>query len=606
MDRKNQIDNLIQLIKTEKKAQSEKWTVSESTSLKQLKSQGLVIHPIKIIRKTFGYADYPTLEFSIPFDGDYSNFKSGCAVELIGAQNNTCTAFLNYVQAKKGEVRLFAPDFPEWIEEKGLGIKLVPDDRSFNEMEKALKGLKLNERSIQSKLFNIIHGISNQIAINPIDYQNQNLNSSQNTAIQNMLSNQDVCIIHGPPGTGKTTTLIEGIKQLSKNGEKVLVAAPSNTAVNHIALGLIKQNISVLRLGNTSKVDDQLLPFTPEGISKNSDNAKRIKKLKIQANEFRKLANQYKRNFGKAEREQRKLLVQEVKAIRSEIKNIEQSGIEKAFNEAKVICGTPVGLMHELLNEKEFDCVIIDEAGQCLEPMAWVVLQKGKRIVLAGDPLQLPPTVISDEAAKKGLSISILERCFKSALSSILLDTQYRMKSDIAGFSSAYFYENKLQTASNLLATEKNLTFIDTAGSDSEEKMGEDGYSFYNAKEIEAIEKIIVAENIKAEQTALLSPYAGQVSKLKNTFNTSRIYTIDSFQGQEENTVIISLVRSNAEGNIGFLKDYRRMNVALTRAKNKLYVIGDSSTLGNDHFYNAFLEYAEKEGNYRSIFEFVY
>ena len=205
MDRKNQIDNLIQLIKTEKKAQSEKWTVSESTSLKQLKSQGLVIHPIKIIRKTFGYADYPTLEFSIPFDGDYSNFKSGCAVELIGAQNNTCTAFLNYVQAKKGEVRLFAPDFPEWIEEKGLGIKLVPDDRSFNEMEKALKGLKLNERSIQSKLFNIIHGISNQIAINPIDYQNQNLNSSQNTAIQNMLSNQDVCIIHGPPGTGKTT-----------------------------------------------------------------------------------------------------------------------------------------------------------------------------------------------------------------------------------------------------------------------------------------------------------------------------------------------------------------------------------------------------------------
>lgn len=606
MDRKDQIDHLIQLLKIEKKAQSEKWTISESTSLKQIKAQGLVIHPIKIIRKTFGYADYPTLEFSIPFDGDYSSFKSGCSVELIGMNNKVCSAFLNYVQGKKGEIRLFAPDFPDWVEEKGLGVKLVPDDRSFNEMERALKHLKQDERSIPSKLFNIVHGVSSQIEINPVHFENNNLNTSQNSAIKGMIANQDVCIIHGPPGTGKTTTLIEGIKELTKKGEKVLVAAPSNTAVNHIALGLVDEKIPVLRLGNTTKVDEKLLPFTPEGISNNSEDLKRIKKLKIQANEFRKLANQYKRNFGKSEREQRKLLVQEVKAIRTEIENIEQAGIEKAFKTAKVICGTPVGLMNELLNEKEFDCIIIDEAGQCLEPMAWVVLQKGKRIVLAGDPLQLPPTVISDEAAKKGLSISILERCFTSGLNATLLDTQYRMKSDIAGFSSSYFYEKKLNTAVHLLSNNKNVTFIDTAGSDAEEKMGEDGYSLHNPKEIEAIEQLLEKENINKTEVAFLSPYAGQVSKLKNTFSNSRIYTIDSFQGQEENCVIISLVRSNTEGNIGFLKDYRRMNVALTRAKEKLYVIGDSSTLGTDKFYSAFLDYVEKEGNYKSVFELMY
>ncbi|MGB0933526.1 MAG: AAA domain-containing protein [Lishizhenia sp.] len=606
MNRKDQIEDLIELLKLEKKAQSEKWTLSENTTLKQLKAQGLVIHPIKIIRKTFGYADYPTLEFSIPFDGDYSNFKSGCSVELIGSNDKTCAAFLNYVQGKKGEIRLFAPDFPEWTEDKGLGIKLVPDDRSFNEMEKALKNLKQDERSVSSKLFNVIHGFSTQIVTNPNNYQNKELNLSQNVAIQKMISNQDVCILHGPPGTGKTTTLIEGIKQLTQKGEKVLVAAPSNTAVNHIALGLIKENIPVLRLGNTSKVDEKLLPFTPEGILSNSEDTKRIKKLKIQANEFRKLANQYKRSFGKAEREQRKLLVKEVKAIRSEIKNIEQAGIESAFNSAKVICGTPVGLMHELLEDKAFDCVIIDEAGQCLEPMAWVVLQKGNRLVLAGDPLQLPPTVISEEAAKKGLTISILERCFKTGLTSNLLNTQYRMKSDIAGFSSTFFYENKLQTADHLISDEKNICFIDTAGSDAEEKKGQDGYSLNNPKELEVIEQLINSELIDSSKTAFISPYAGQVSLLKSSFRNLRAFTIDSFQGQEANTVVISLVRSNNEGNIGFLKDYRRMNVALTRAKEKLFVIGDSSTLGTDKFYGSFLDYVEENGSYKSVFELVY
>lgn len=606
MDRIERINDLISLLKIEQKAQTEKWNISETVSLKQLKAQGLVIHPIKIIRKTFGYADYPTLEFSIPFDGDYSNFKSGCAVELIGTNNSSCNAFLNYAQARKGEIRLFAPDFPDWIEDKGLGIKLIPDDRSFDEMEKALKGLKNDDKSVASKLFNVIHGLTNQKAVNAIAFESEKLNKSQKNAVAQCIENKDVSIIHGPPGTGKTTTLIEAIKRITSKGEKVLVAAPSNTAVNHIALGLINEKVSVLRLGNASKVDEQLLPFTPEGISANNDDSKRIKKLKIQANELRKLSNQYKRNFGKSEREQRKLLIKEVKAIRSEIKSIEQFSIEKAFDNAQVICGTPVGLMHDLLEDKTFDCVIIDEAGQCLEPMAWVVLQKAQRCILAGDPFQLPPTVISSEADRKGLSISILERCFKSNLNANLLDTQYRMQSDIAGFSSYYFYDGKLKSAEHLRLKEKNITFVDTAGSDAEEKMGEDGYSLHNPKEIEAIEKLIEENNLNPVKLAIISPYAGQVSKLKNTLEKLRIHTIDSFQGQEEDTIILSLVRSNLDGNIGFLKDYRRMNVALTRAKNKLYVIGDSSTLGVDSFYGDFLDYVEKNGNYRSVFELVF
>ncbi|MEO5941824.1 MAG: AAA domain-containing protein, partial [Ferruginibacter sp.] len=249
--------------------------------------------------------------------------------------------------------------------------------------------------------------------------------------------------------------------------------------------------------------------------------------------------------------------------------------------------------------------LVIDEAGQCIEPLAWCIFPFAKKYVLAGDHLQLPPTVLSQQAAQAGLNKSILETAISAVGNIFLLDTQYRMRAAIAGFSIDYFYKGSLRTADNLLNIGTHITFIDTAGSGYNEIHGKDGTSLQNEGELRIAEKIIETEQLDIFNTALISPYAGQVAAAKELLpRQMRISTIDSFQGQEKENIIISLVRSNDDGVIGFLKDYRRMNVAITRAKERLFVIGDSATIGADAFYNSFLSYIEKNGDYRTVWEF--
>jgi superfamily I DNA and/or RNA helicase len=317
------------------------------------------------------------------------------------------------------------------------------------------------------------------------------------------------------------------------------------------------------------------------------------------------MALKYKRSFGKAEREQRNLLFREVKSIRVEIKRLQAYNEEKLFEEAQVICGTPIGLNDAGLRHLHFSTLIIDEAGQCIEPLAWCIFPLADRKVLAGDHWQLPPTVLSEEAARLGFNRSILEAAFDKMDAVYLLDVQYRMRRSIAGFSSEYFYNSLLTTASHLHDTGVHITYIDTAGSGFQEVHGRDGTSLENEGEIQIVKQLMERENLSIERTAIISPYAGQVSAAKAQLpDRLRISTVDSFQGQEEENIIVSLVRSNDEGNIGFLKDYRRMNVAITRARERLFVIGDSATIGADRFYQSFLAYIEKYGEYRTVWEF--
>jgi superfamily I DNA and/or RNA helicase len=224
--------------------------------------------------------------------------------------------------------------------------------------------------------------------------------------------------------------------------------------------------------------------------------------------------------------------------------------------------------------------------------------------VLAGDHWQLPPTVVSQEAARLGFSRSILEIAIKRKISVYLLDIQYRMRQAIAGFSSHYFYNGLLQTAAHLINTGKHITFIDTAGSGFSEIHGSDGTSLQNEGELRITLKLIQEASLHGSKTAFISPYAGQVAAAKEVLpKEMRISTVDSFQGQEKENIIVSLVRSNDESEIGFLKDYRRMNVAITRAKEQLFVIGDSATIGSDVFYNSFLSYIEQHGEYKTVWE---
>ncbi|MEP7106753.1 MAG: AAA domain-containing protein [Ferruginibacter sp.] len=603
------INKLLQCIDLEEKEQVKRYSLDQQHTLKSLKAEGLALHPIIVTRKNFGYADYPEISFRLNFPAETNLFKEGAAIECFCTGEEPVKGTLISAEGKAGEFRLFAPDFPDWIEDDGVGIKLAPDQRTTTIMKSVLNGLE-NHRELY-KLFEQFHGgtskeeISTNTKYPSPAFKNQQLNDSQQSAVAAIIQNKIIAIVHGPPGTGKTTTLIEAIVQLIKAGEKVLVSAPSNTAVDNIARGLIAQDVQVLRVGNTSKVDDAIFLYTPEGKLASSRHQKEIKGLKIRAEQFRKMALKYKRSFGKAEREQRNLLFKEVKNIRAEIKKIQAYEEEKLFTEASVILGTPVGLYDSKINHLLFHTLVMDEAGQCIEPLAWCIFPLAQKYVLAGDHLQLPPTVLSNEAARLGFNQSILERGIAAFSNIFLLDTQYRMREAIAGFSGNYFYRGLLQTASHLNNIGTHISFIDTAGSGFNEARGSNGMSLQNEGELRIAQKLLNSEILDVFKTAFISPYSGQIAAARDVLpKEMRISTIDSFQGQEQDTVLLSLVRSNDDGDIGFLKDYRRMNVAITRAKEQLFVIGDSATIGADTFYNSFLTYIEKHGNYRSVWEF--
>jgi ATP-dependent RNA/DNA helicase IGHMBP2 len=602
------IRQLLSAINTEEKEESQRYKLDQQHTLKSLKSQGLALHPIIVTRKNFGYADYPEISFRISFPADINQFRDGTAIECFCAGEEPVKGILINIEGKTGEFRLFAPDFPEWIEDDGVCIKLAPDQRTITIMKTVINELENNKNLY--RLFEQLHGdkmLTNGIGIHErkIIFTNNQLNESQQKAISAILQNENITVLHGPPGTGKTTTLAEAIVQLVKAGEKVLVSAPSNTAVDNISKVLIQKGLKILRVGNATKADEEIFSHTPEGKLSDGKQQKEIKELKKRAEEFRRMALKYKRSFGKAEREQRNLLFKEVKSIRTEIKKLHAYNEEKLYSEADVISGTPIALHDAKFNRIKFQTLIIDEAGQCIEPLAWCIFPLAEKYVLAGDHLQLPPTVLSHEAATLGLNKSILEVCVETIDNIFLLNMQYRMRESIAGFSAGYFYKNLLQTAAHLVNKGVHITFIDTAGSGYNETQGNDGISLQNEGELLIAQKLIDSEELNVINTAFISPYSGQVAAAKDVLPKQlRISTIDSFQGQEKEIVILSLVRSNDDSDIGFLKDYRRMNVALTRAKEQLFVIGDSATIGADVFYHSFLTYIENNGNYRTVWEF--
>ena len=593
-------EKLLRLLDAEEKEQGMRYREDEGLRLKSLQIQ----------RKTIGYLDYPELSFRIPFPAETTVFRDGTAIELRYQTEEPVKGMLLEFDGRQGTFRLYAPDFPDWIEERGLQLVPAPDTRTTGILKDAIRAIPEDRRL--SGLFRAIHGapLPAEGSTHPgslaLKYRNNRLDPSQRAAVAMMLDNKDLCIIHGPPGTGKTTTLTEGILQLIEQGHRIIATAPGNAAVDHLCRSLIAAGAKVLRVGNTGKVAPDIFPYTPEGRLSEGGMEKQIKDLRIRAEEFRRMAMKYKRNFGKEEREQRNLLMKEVKSIRTEIRALQAYHEEKLFKEAQVIAGTPVGLQDAGVSKLDGDTLVMDEAGQCMEPFAWLVFPMARRIVLAGDHWQLPPTVLSQAAAREGLSISILERAVNSHYPLTLLSVQYRMRRSIAGFSSESFYEGKIETPGHLADLGIHVTFIDTAGSGTAEQPGENGASLRNEAELDIAARLLSMEIVDASMAAFISPYAAQVAAARDVLpEATRISTIDSFQGQEMPVVIVSLVRSNDEGVIGFLKDYRRMNVALTRAKESLFVIGDSATIGADPFYCDFLEYAERQGSYRSVWEFM-
>ena len=450
-------------------------------------------------------------------------------------------------------------------------------------------------------------------------YENSNLNSSQLAAVQQCLSAKDVSIIHGPPGTGKTTTVVELIKASVRQGQKILATAPSNTAVDNLLEKLVAEGVKSVRLGHPARVERSLVEHTLDAQVSRDETMEIVKDMRRESEQYFRRAGRYTRS--QPPRGAKQDMYNEGKRLRQDARLLEKTVVDWVLDRADVICATNSINTH-LLTGRRFDLAVIDEACQCTEPSCWVPLQLADKLVLAGDHCQLPPTVVSTKAAKEGFTVSLLERLVGLYGNQITtrLATQYRMHHQIMQFSSDHFYESGLladdSVAEHLLdeltgvstaaLTSTPLQFIDTAGADWDEEQEEGGESRLNRSEARLVMKKInalVECGVTPGSIAVITPYSAQARYIRSLgeFQGVEIDTVDGFQGREKEVVIISCVRSNRDGEIGFLGDTRRMNVALTRARRKLIVIGDSATLGNNEFYSQLLSYFEQVGAYSSV-----
>lgn len=589
-------------------------------NIQDRKEAGLTWFPLKINETGFGLGAYPYIVVERPVDRHRHSFQGASPVSLFSAkegnEDESIQGIVGYVDDTRMKIMFYRDELPDWIDEGKIGVNLLFDSKTYDEMFRALNEVINVESGRLKDLREKLLGYKNPEFYDRTNVHSVKLNESQNSALNDIVNAEDVAVVHGPPGTGKTTTLVEAVKELVKLEKKILVCAPSNAAVDHFTKCLAIEGVNVIRVGNISKIEPANSDRTLDVIISQHRDFKQIRELKKRAVELRKMGGKYKRSFGREEAEQRKLLFQEAKNLNKEARELEKYIVDTTIQSADVITSTLIGSTHEYLKECTFDVVIIDEAGQALEPGCWVPILKADKVVLAGDPFQLPPTVKSREAEKRGLTTTLLEKAIQRLPRISLLDVQYRMNSTIAAYSNHYFYSGKLNAHDSVAERRFDdaflpVEFIDTAGCGFEESGDEDGSSKSNHEEARVVEAHLdqllfsLGSN---DSVAVISPYRGQVLLLQERFSGHEkvvVNTIDSFQGQERDVVYISLVRSNERGEIGFLKDYRRMNVAMTRAKKKLVVIGDSATLGEDKFFAGFLDYVEKSGSYRTAWEFM-
>ncbi len=627
-------ERLLELLKTEREEDRKNYlNFTEHTSVSQRRAMGFSWFPVAIRGTEPSRGDYLSVELERTTHHDtIHQLRSGVSAMLFSnhdAKNDKTEGIITYLSGNRLKISLRIDELPDWADNGKLGIDLLFDDNSYDEMQAALKQAAKLHKEEKATLVNVLTGeVKPSFDVIP-NYTSSRLNTSQEAAVRNILSANELAIVHGPPGTGKTTTLVQAIRaMIEKDGRQILVAAPSNTAVDLLSEKLSDEGLNVLRVGNPARVSERLMSLTLDSKMSGHSAMKEIKKMKKQASEYKNMAHKYKRTFGKAEREQRKALFDEAYKIMKTVEQTEQYITKDILSKTQVIAATLVGTNHYTVRHLNYHAVVIDEAGQALEPACWIPILKGKKLVLAGDHCQLPPTVKSAEAARKGLSTTLLEKCVLQHPQAVtLLEEQYRMHQTIMGYSSSVFYDNRLKAhhsvAGHLLfAGDSPLAFIDTAGCSFDEQT--EHTSTRNPEEAVFLVKLLLQQvtDLSAIFTpenfpsiAVVSPYKQQVELLKERvqqspalelyLNNISVNTIDSFQGQERDIVYISLTRSNADGIIGFLSDIRRMNVAMTRARKKLVVIGDSATLSILPFYADFISYAQEHNAYKSVWEFM-
>jgi ATP-dependent RNA/DNA helicase IGHMBP2 len=636
------------LLKLEQQEDLEQFKIkSAKASIAARQQRGLTWYPVKITKEDIGFGGKLVIELERPASQNGLHlFQVGKNAALFGniagragADRPTLNGVVTSVKRNKILLATTKEDLPDWVDEGKLGVDLIFDEVSYREMEYALGKVMGAYESRLAELRDVLLGARPARFKPDLEaslYYPSPLNESQLAAVRHVLAAQDVAIVHGPPGTGKTTTLVQAILETIRRERRVLVCAPSNTAVDLLTEKLAERGVNVIRMGNPSRVSDLLLQHTLDAQIMSHKSYAELKSMRQTAEQYREMAGKYKRHYGWEEREQRRLLKEQAHQLLQESDQLERYITEDLLEQVQVITCTLVGAGNRAIRHLTYETVFIDEAAQALEPGCWIPITKASRVVLAGDHQQLPPTVKSEQAARDGLRETLFEKCIRRQPGTArMLRVQYRMHEQIMAFSSEQFYEGKLLAAPTVahadlpdydlrFAPDQAVEFLDTAGFGFQELGIEESRSIANPEEadllLRRLAQLLEPYDAADHETDLLTigviaPYRAQINYLKDAVEGNdelmgllehrmlSIGTVDSFQGQERDIICITMTRSNAQGDIGFLSDIRRMNVGMTRARRKLLIVGDSSTLGGHPFYKAFLDYVERIGAYRTAWE---
>ena len=492
---------------------------------------------------------------------------------------------------------------------EAVGVQLYFDETSYRTMFEALADVLRAKGNRLAELRDILLSTqkAGQRELYPVRFPW--LNPTQESAVNKVLCARDVAIVHGPPGTGKTTTLVEAIYETLHREPQVLVCAQSNTAVDWISEKLVDRGVSVLRIGNPSRVNDKMLSFTYE---RRFESHPAYTELWALRKELRALQGRAR----KGSFEEREGVRSRISRLRERATALEIQINADLFDSAHVIASTLACSNHRLMHGRHFGTLFIDEAAQALEAACWIAIRRADRVVLAGDHCQLPPTIKCVDAARGGLERTLMERVAKGKPEAVsLLRIQYRMHEDIMRFPSRWFYHGLLEAAPEvrhrgILDLDTPIDWIDTTGRDFKEQFVGGTFGRINRdeanlllQELEAYIRRIGGQRILDERIdfGIISPYKAQVQYLRARIRGNAalrpyrdlmtVNTVDGFQGQERDVIFISLVRANEDGQIGFLGDLRRMNVAITRARMKLVILGEAETLGRHPFYRELLTY---------------
>lgn len=612
-----------QLLQLEYEAEKENYIQKSSTGnvFKKIE-QGICWWPVSVIRSTYNSLNLPVIEIErVNSEEDEHHFEYNRPVRFFTTDSNSVQHFLPFTcyvsYARDNRMVVIPPNASvvgQFQQSLAIGVQLWFDETSFKTMFTALNKVAQAKNNRLADLREILLGDRPAQFRSLFPVQFPWLNRKQEEAVNHILSAKDTAIVHGPPGTGKTTTLVETVYEILRKENQVLVCAQSNTAVDWIAEKLTDRGINVLRIGNPTRVNDKMLSFTYEyrfeAHTAYSDLLSMRKKL-------RELLT----NLRKESPAERRHLKDKTDQLKNRITETEIQIHQDLFSQARVVASTLVGSANRLLTGKHFSTLIIDEAAQSLEAACWIAISKADRVILAGDHFQLPPTIKCQEALDGGLGITLMQKIARRKPETVsLLEIQYRMHEAIMKFPSQWFYHGRLKAAPetgarNILEYDSPIVWYNLLLSGNQEETAGSQQSRLNRPEAESSMRVlknymktIGKDRIISEQIdfGLISPYKAQVQYIRQLLRKDiffkpfrkllRVNTIDGFQGQECDVVLISLVRENDQGRIGFLSDLRRMNVAITRARMKLILLGNIPTLIHHPFYKALYRYIADNG----------